>query len=62
MCKEPAMSSPSLPFVDFSRIGPQIGEAFPDVSLPDQHGQVVDLHSARRGKKALVVFYRSASW
>jgi len=56
------MSSPSLPYVDFSQIGPQIGERFPDVALPDQRGELVDLHSARRGKKALVVFYRSASW
>jgi peroxiredoxin len=56
------MESPALPFVDFSKVGPQIGERFPDVVLPDQHGMMIDLHAARRGRRALVVFYRSASW
>jgi peroxiredoxin len=56
------MTSPPLPYVDFSKVGPQIGERFPDIVLPDQHGTVTDLHSARRGRNALVVFYRSASW
>lgn len=44
------------------RRGPRIGERFPDVSLPDQTGAVVDLHRARNGRPALVVFYRSARW
>ena len=52
----------SLPAVDFTRVGPAVGTPFPDVQLPDQHGQVVDLHRARAGKKALVVFHRSAKW
>ena len=56
------MAAPGLPYVDFSTVGPQIGERFPDVVLPDQHGNQVDLHAARNGKRALVVFYRSASW
>jgi hypothetical protein len=30
--------------------------------LPDQHGQSVDLHQARNGRRALVVFHRSAAW
>ena len=47
---------------DFDRLGPQVGERFPDVVLPDQHGRLVDLHEARAGRKGLVVFYRSASW
>jgi peroxiredoxin len=51
-----------LPYVDFSTIGPRIGERFPDVALPDQHGTIVDLHAMRAGRRALVVFYRSASW
>ena len=48
--------------IDFRRIGPTVGERFPDVLLPDQHGQAVDLHQARGTRRALVVFYRSASW
>ena len=53
---------PSLPYVDFERVGPRVGERFPDVKLPDQHGREIDLHATRRGRRALVVVYRSASW
>ncbi len=48
--------------IDFRRIGPTVGERFPDVRLPDQHGHAVDLHQARGTRRALVVFYRSAAW
>ena len=54
--------SAPLPVTDFTRIGPVVGERFPDVALPDQHGRMVDLHVARAGRRALVVFYRSAAW
>jgi hypothetical protein len=47
---------------DCDRMGPRVGERFPDIVLPDQHGRPVDLHKARAGRKGLVVFYRSASW
>jgi peroxiredoxin len=42
--------------------GPAIGTRFPDLVLPDQSGTPVRLHEARRGRRALVVFYRSARW
>lgn len=42
--------------------GPTIGERFPDVVLPDQQNVPIDLHRARDGRQALVVFYRSARW
>jgi len=48
--------------IDFTKIGPAVGEHFPDVTLPDQHGQHVNLHQARNGRRALVVFHRSAGW
>lgn len=48
--------------IDFTHIGPAVGEQFPDVSLPDQHGQTIDLHQARAGRRAVVLFHRSASW
>ena len=48
--------------IDFSTIGPAVGERFPDVVLPDQYGQTVHLHQARSDRRAVVVFYRSASW
>jgi peroxiredoxin len=47
---------------DYTRIGPAIGEAFPDPELPDADGNLVRLHLWRRGRRALVVFYRSAAW
>ena len=52
------MTSP----IDFSQIGPVVGDRFPDVTLPDQHGNLVDLHQARGNQRALVVFHRSAAW
>jgi peroxiredoxin len=51
-----------LPARDFTKIGPNEGERFPDIQLPDQGGLMVDLHAARGARKALVVFYRSADW
>lgn len=53
---------PRLPQLDFERIGPRVGTRFPDVRLPNQHGQLVDLHAERAGRRALVLFYRSAAW
>lgn len=48
--------------IDFTKIGPSVGERFPDVILPDQHGKTVDLHALRGNRRALVVFHRSAGW
>ena len=56
------MSAPSLPYVDFGQVGPQVGERFPNLVLPDQHGRQVDLHAARGNRRAMIVFYRSAGW
>jgi peroxiredoxin len=53
---------PSLPVIDFDTIGPPVGTRFPDVILPDQRGRTVDLHAARGGRRALIVFFRSADW
>jgi len=55
-------STPTLPVLDFSVIGPRIGERFPDLRLRDQAGRLVDLHAERAGRRALVVVYRSARW
>jgi peroxiredoxin len=48
--------------IDFTHIGPAVGERFPGVSLPDQHGKTIDLHQTRAGRRALVLFHRSAGW
>jgi peroxiredoxin len=47
---------------DYTQIGPAIGEEFPDFELPDADRNLVRLHRWRRGRRALVVFYRSAAW
>jgi hypothetical protein len=51
-----------LPEIDFVDVGPRVGERFPDVVLPDHLGRVFDLHHVRAGRRALVVFFRSAGW
>jgi peroxiredoxin len=43
-------------------LGPLVGTRFPDVRLADQSGALVELHQARAGRQALVVFFRSARW
>ena len=48
--------------VDMSQIGPAVGAAFPDFQLPDAAGNTISLHAWRAGRRALVVFYRSAHW
>jgi len=47
---------------NYADIGPAIGARFPDVRLTDQAGKPIDLHRARAGRPAVVVFYRSARW
>jgi peroxiredoxin len=42
--------------------GPRVGEAFPDIRLPDQTGDLVDLHQRRNGRPAVVAFNRSVVW
>ena len=51
-----------MPEIDFSKVGPQRGEPFPDLVLPDQHGRTVDLHEHRAGRRALILFERSLGW
>lgn len=51
-----------LPDLDFTRIGPAVGERFPDIRLADQSGEVVGLHDYRDGHRLLFVVYRSAEW
>ena len=51
-----------FPAIDFTAIGPAVGERFPDVRLPDQTGEIVDLHAVRGSRRALILFYRSARW
>ncbi len=52
----------SVTEVDYGQVGPAVGELFPDFELPDADGRPVRLHQWRNGRRALVVFYRSAAW
>ena len=42
--------------------GPAIGERLPDITLPDQYGNPVNIEQARGEGRALVVFHRSVRW
>lgn len=42
--------------------GPDIGSTLPNFQSKDAHGKPFDLHAARNGKPAVVMFYRSAVW
>jgi hypothetical protein len=42
--------------------GPAVGERLPAFTLTDQHGRRIDFDIDRRGRKAIVVFHRSAYW
>ncbi len=42
--------------------GPAVGQLLPDFTLPDQNGSMVNFTAARQGKRAMVVFHRSARW
>ena len=48
--------------VDYTKVGPALGEEFPDFELPNSEGRSVSLQRWRNGRRALVVFYRSAVW
>ena len=51
-----------MPSNDVFSKGPETGKKLPDFTLPDQHGKAVTFSEARAGKKALVMFHRSAQW
>jgi len=42
--------------------GPEPGERLPDFELPDADGHPVAFHEHRAGRRAALVFYRSAVW
>ena len=60
----PLLQIPSAPRekIDLSKLGPQVGQRVPDVSLKDQTGKVQTLRSIMGPKGAMIVFFRSADW
>ncbi len=51
-----------MPATDDFPTGPAVGEHFPDFTLRNQRNEAVRLETARAGRKALIVFQRSARW
>ena len=49
------------PGADFPT-GPDIGAVLPEIQLPNQHGNIVDVARNRGANGAIVVFHRSAHW
>jgi len=47
---------------DLEKLGPQVGQAVPGFSLPDQNGTTRTLKSLLGPNGALLVFFRSAEW
>jgi hypothetical protein len=48
--------------VDFSSIGPRVGQRVPGFSGTDQLGRTHTLESLLGAKGAMLVFFRSADW
>ncbi len=42
--------------------GPDVGQKVPDFTLPDYSGEMVNFSEERGARRALILFYRSASW
>lgn len=55
-------TSASVPSPDVAKVGPQVGSAAPDFSLPDQTGTIRTLQSLMGPKGLILVFSRSADW
>ena len=48
--------------VDPTRLGPQVGDTVPAISLPDQHGEVQTLRSLTGPQGMMLVFNRATAW
>jgi hypothetical protein len=51
-----------IPAAEDFPTGPAIGERLPDFVLPNQRGERIDFHADRAGRRAAVLFQRSAVW
>ncbi|MDA1372302.1 MAG: hypothetical protein O2971_16255 [Proteobacteria bacterium] len=48
--------------IEVAALGPQVGEAVPQFSLPDQNGQIQTLDSIKGPNGTMLLFHRSADW
>jgi hypothetical protein len=55
-------SVPAAETIDVQKLGPQVGAAVPEFSLPDQIGQPRTLRSVMGPNGVVLVFFRSADW
>jgi hypothetical protein len=51
-----------MPATDDFPTGPGAGQRFPEATLRNQRGERVSLEAARGGRRAFLVFQRSARW
>jgi len=50
------------PATDDFPTGPEIGELFPNFSLRNQHGELVNFRQSSQGTKVILDFFRSVVW
>jgi len=50
------------PATDDFPTGPEIGEIFPDFTLHNQHGELVNFRQSSQGSKVILDFFRSVVW
>ncbi len=58
----PNAGDPVVPPGEVFSPGPSVGSLLADIVLPDQDGRTIDLHAHRAGRRAVVLFHRSADW
>ena len=58
----PTLAMQSRTPVNVASLGPQVGEAVPDFTLPDQNGTARTLESILGPNGAILLFHRSADW
>lgn len=64
MAQQPEQPAPPFryPASEEFPTGPDIGARLPDITLRDQHGNLVNVEQARGERRALVLFHRSVRW
>jgi hypothetical protein len=58
----PELTNGGDPLTDDFPTGPRVGDPVPDFELPDACGRVVRFAHRPPKTRALILFYRSASW
>lgn len=56
------IAAQTLPPLDVSKLGPQVGQAVPAFEGVDQFGKKQTVASIARSRGTMLVFFRSADW